>query len=98
MIENQIDFLHICETNEQDANLNSSQSKAHIKYVAPIPNNFSNIFYIINNPDRVTTGSGSAIIVSENLYKHLEKTKILVQGRYIFMTFNFKNKTKLHIN
>ncbi|PKK71531.1 hypothetical protein RhiirC2_778277 [Rhizophagus irregularis] len=51
MIEQHIDFLHICETNEHDNNFDISKSKAHIKYITPINNEFSNIFFIINNPN-----------------------------------------------
>src|SRR5947199_294211 len=84
--ENHINFLHICETNERDNNFNMAQSKAHIKYITPVSNNFANTFFIINNPNENKTGGGSIIIISEKLHNHLESTELLRQGRYILTT------------
>ncbi|PKK65495.1 hypothetical protein RhiirC2_786076 [Rhizophagus irregularis] len=98
MIEQHIDFLHVCETNERDNNFDISKSKAHIKYITPIDNEFSNTFIIINNPNETNLGGGSCIIMTERLHNHLESTKIVQQGRYITNVFNFKNKKKFHIH
>ncbi|PKC65442.1 DNase I-like protein [Rhizophagus irregularis] len=96
MVVNKIDFLHVCETNERDNNFDISKSKAHLKYQVPFNNNFSKFFFIINNPDKEKRGSGSRLIISEQLHNHLESTVIQTQGRYISTTFNFKNKTKIY--
>ncbi|CAB5181197.1 unnamed protein product [Rhizophagus irregularis] len=96
MVVNKIDFLHVCETNERDNNFDISKSKAHLKYQVPFNNNFSESFFIINNPDKEKRGSGSRLIISEQLHNHLESTIIQTQGRYISTTFNFKNKTKIY--
>ncbi|PKK64312.1 hypothetical protein RhiirC2_787683 [Rhizophagus irregularis] len=97
----QIDFLHICETNnERDNNFSLAQSKAHIRYEAPSNSNNSpfKIFYIINNPNENKTGGGSTLIMTQQLHNHLESTTLLIKGRYIYTTFNFKNKTKIFIH
>ncbi|CAB4487308.1 unnamed protein product [Rhizophagus irregularis] len=96
MVVNKIDFLHVCETNERDNNFDISKSKVHLKYQVPFNNNFSKFFFIINNPDKEKCGSGSRLIISEQLHNHLESTVIQTQGRYISTTFNFKNKTKIY--
>ncbi|CAB5369802.1 unnamed protein product [Rhizophagus irregularis] len=98
MIEQRIDFLHICETNERDNNFDINKSKAHIKYLTPFNNEFSNSFFIINNPNKEKLGGGSCIIMTERLHNHLESTKIIQQGRYISNVFNFKNKKKFYIH
>ncbi|PKY51478.1 DNase I-like protein, partial [Rhizophagus irregularis] len=96
MVIKKIDFLHLCETKERDNNFDIAKSKAHIKYTVPFNNDFCKTFFIINNPDKISTGSGSRLIISEQLHNQLESTKILTQGRYITNIFNFKNKTKIY--
>ncbi|CAB4435335.1 unnamed protein product [Rhizophagus irregularis] len=96
MIIKKIDFLHLCETKERDNNFDIAKSKAHIKYTVPFNNDFCKTFFIINNPDKTSIGSGSRLIISEQLHNQLESTKILTQGRYITNIFNFKNKTKIY--
>ncbi|PKY60996.1 hypothetical protein RhiirA4_485395 [Rhizophagus irregularis] len=68
MITHKIDFLHVCETNERDNNFDIAKSKAHIKYPVPFNNDFCKSFFIINNPDKNKTGSGSRLIISEQLH------------------------------
>lgn len=47
MIENQIEFLHVCETNEIVPNFDLSKSKSHITIKAPVPNNFTKESHLI---------------------------------------------------
>ncbi|PKY53911.1 DNase I-like protein [Rhizophagus irregularis] len=96
MVTKKIDFLHICETKERDSNFDIAKSKAHIKYTVPFNNDFCKFFFIINNPDKESTGSGSRLIISEQLHNQLESTVISTQGRYITNIFNFKNNTKIY--
>ncbi|PKY59639.1 hypothetical protein RhiirA4_515966 [Rhizophagus irregularis] len=77
MVTHKIDFLHICETNERDNNFDITKSKAHIKYPVPFNNDFCKFFFIINNPDENKMGSGSRLIISEQLHNQLESTVIL---------------------
>ncbi|PKY33742.1 DNase I-like protein, partial [Rhizophagus irregularis] len=95
-----IDFLHICETNERDNNFSLVQSKAHIRYVSPSPKDDSpyKTFYIINNPNENKMGGRSTLIMTQQLHNHLESMTIKIKGRYIYTTFNFKNKTKIFIH
>ncbi|RGB23122.1 hypothetical protein C1646_774980 [Rhizophagus diaphanus] len=74
--------------NEHDNNFNITQSKAYMKYI--LPN--------VNNSNELKTKGGSLIILSEQLHKHLKITEILHQRHYIIMTFNFKNKSKIHVH
>ncbi|PKY55775.1 hypothetical protein RhiirA4_475469 [Rhizophagus irregularis] len=98
MVNDHIDFLHVCETNERDSNFSISQSKAHQQVHYPGSGTSQKLFYIINNPNKHKTGGGSILIISKQLHDHLESTNILQQGRYIRTIFNFKNKTKFYIH
>ncbi|PKY63325.1 hypothetical protein RhiirA4_491825, partial [Rhizophagus irregularis] len=75
MVIKKIDFLHLCETKERDNNFDIAKSKAHIKYTVPFNNDFCKSFFIINNPDKTSTGSGSRLIISEQLHNQLEITR-----------------------
>ncbi|PKY56028.1 hypothetical protein RhiirA4_475997, partial [Rhizophagus irregularis] len=47
MLDEHIDFLHVCETNERDNNFDISKSVAHIKYTTPSHHEFCD--FNINN-------------------------------------------------